>query len=313
MKLTMGILFMFLITVMNGYAEVVDKLEEIDKDKVSFEIEYKGITTSLKIVPLFLSCGEIETVKIKDNSVEKYIISENEQEILLENNSFNAEIKNEKYKTIKITKVSSGETVLVNIFKKEIDAYKCNGFVNGYKVGIYPYIKDVNKKKYEFIEINQENRKMKISPNYTIEEFRSKPITEKFPVYIMLDEKIIHKVEGMIENYRREHIYIEKFVIMSAYRTPVHNNKLGNGKLSRHVFGDAVDIFVDENHDGKMDDINNDGVIDAKDIKMLYDIAAKMDDSEKYSMFSGGLSMYESNRIVGQFLHVDSRGSKIRW
>ena len=38
----------------------------------------------------------------------------------------------------------------------------------------------------------------------------------------------------------------DSFHVMSGYRTPYYNKAIGNVKYSRHIYGGAADIFIDE-------------------------------------------------------------------
>lgn len=290
--------------------------QEKQVTEVSFKIEYKGIITSFNIVPLFVPENlenKITEIKIIDNEQEKFSLIEDNEETMLYKNHFYIESGKQKYRVVKIKKISTDEIMEIRVFEKTWFGSLKDGHVNGYSIGKYPLLQEDDKEKLGFIEVNKENINTKISPHFTLGEFRSKPLTAKLPVYIMLDERIIFKIEKMLSIFQKKYYYIEKFEIMSAYRTPLHNGKLRNVKKSRHIFGDAVDIFVDEDNNGKMDDLNKDGVIDPKDLKMLFDIADEMDNSSDYGYLKGGLSMYEFNAVVGEFLHIDARGFKIRW
>ena len=56
---------------------------------------------------------------------------------------------------------------------------------------------------------------------------------------------------------------VTTFRIMSGYRTPYYNRSIGNEtRYSRHLYGDAADIYVDEDGDGVMDDLDGDGRAD---------------------------------------------------
>jgi hypothetical protein len=49
-----------------------------------------------------------------------------------------------------------------------------------------------------------------------------------------------------------------------------YNARIGNETgFSRHLYGDAMDIYVDQNGDGHMDDINRDGRVDTNDARFL--------------------------------------------
>jgi uncharacterized protein YcbK (DUF882 family) len=93
---------------------------------------------------------------------------------------------------------------------------------------------------------------------------------------------------------------------MSGYRTPAYNRALGNVLYSRHTFGSAADIFVDANHDGRMDDLNGDGRSDAGDAEVLYRLFEE-------PQSTGGLGKYRETRAHGPFVHVDVRDRRARW
>jgi len=74
-----------------------------------------------------------------------------------------------------------------------------------------------------------------------------------------------------------------------------------------------MDVFVDRNGDGVMDDINRDGRVDAKDAKFLLGVAESIDNSPEWSWLKGGAGVYHANAAHGPYLHVDARGFIARW
>ncbi len=101
---------------------------------------------------------------------------------------------------------------------------------------------------------------------------------------------------------------------MSGYRTPYYNNAIGNVKYSRHIYGGAVDIFIDENpKDDMMDDLNQDGKIDYRDAAVIYRIIDELYGKKFYDPFLGGLARYKKTNNHGPFVHVDVRGRRARW
>jgi uncharacterized protein YcbK (DUF882 family) len=82
---------------------------------------------------------------------------------------------------------------------------------------------------------------------------------------------------------------------------------------SRHVFGDASDVYIDENNDGQMDDLNKDGVSDKKDARVLYNIIDKLRNNAWYEPYIGGLGLYGRTSSHPAFVHVDVRGFVARW
>jgi hypothetical protein len=105
------------------------------------------------------------------------------------------------------------------------------------------------------------------------------------------------------------------FSIMSGYRTPYYNRAIGNRTTySRHLWGDAADIYIDEEpHDGKMDDLNQDGVLDAHDADVIYQLIETTSEPSIQKIMLGGLARYRETSSHGPFIHVDARGSYARW
>ena len=100
---------------------------------------------------------------------------------------------------------------------------------------------------------------------------------------------------------------------MSGYRTPYYNRSIGNVRFSRHLWGDAADIYIDNNHDQLMDDLNRDGTSDRKDAKILFELINNMSNHSWYQPFIGGLGLYGRNSYRTAFVHVDVRGYRARW
>jgi hypothetical protein len=101
---------------------------------------------------------------------------------------------------------------------------------------------------------------------------------------------------------------------MSGYRTPYYNQTIGNEtRYSRHLYGGAADIYVDEDGDGAMDDLDRDGRVDLDDAKVVAGLIERLSGSSWYRPFTGGLGLYRANPAHGPFLHVDVRGYPARW
>ena len=103
---------------------------------------------------------------------------------------------------------------------------------------------------------------------------------------------------------------------MSGFRTPQYNS-LGVGRAggrardSRHMYGDAADVYVDADGDGRMDDLDRDGRITVKDAGWLARVAEEVE--ADYPAMTGGIGVYRANAVHGPFVHVDVRGTPARW
>jgi hypothetical protein len=130
----------------------------------------------------------------------------------------------------------------------------------------------------------------------------------------MLNERLLIKLEAILERLNRRGIAAHTLQVMSGFRTPFYNRAIGNRtSLSRHHYGDAADIFVDEDGNGKMDDLNGDHACDDRDAAFLREIAAEIDLTTNRSALIGGLSLYGETAHRGSMVHVDTRGRPARW
>jgi uncharacterized protein YcbK (DUF882 family) len=111
-----------------------------------------------------------------------------------------------------------------------------------------------------------------LSPNFSRREFRCKDGSEHpiNPVLLGMLEAIRAKFEAPI-------------TIISGYRSPAHNAKVGGAKNSKHVTGEAADIRVE-------------GIPPAH----VHYWASRY-------FSSGGIGLYKT------WVHVDCRPTRARW
>jgi len=190
-------------------------------------------------------------------------------------------------------------------------------YLNGYRIGRYPTIPFRNLTIYKpprgFIEVTEDNEQTPVSPHFTLKQFVSKQ-EGGYPKYVVLRERLLLKLEMILEKANERGHRCETLHIMSGYRTPFYNDLIGNVRYSRHIYGGAADIFIDENPvDGMMDDLNRDGRSDYLDAAVLYDMIDDMYGSTSYELFHGGLARYRKTSSHGPFVHVDVRGFPTRW
>jgi Peptidase M15 len=194
-----------------------------------------------------------------------------------------------------------------------------HGRVHGYTVGSYPSPRASasHSERYQnprgFIEVTRETENAQVSPHFRLGQFVTRQ-GGRYPRYLVLREVLLMKLEAILEEARRRGVPAQTFTIMSGYRTPAYNHGLGNVQLSRHQFGDASDIFVDDQpRDGVMDDLNHDGHVDVGDAVTLSQIADWVSVRPGNEKFVGGLGVYTNAEGHGPFVHVDVRGFPARW
>ena len=192
-----------------------------------------------------------------------------------------------------------------------------NGVLNGYPVGTVPSSGDVERWRFErprgFVEITMENKDVPLTDHFRLGDLDCK-LERPYPHYAVIQTSLLVKLEGLVDILNRRGLPGKHMKIMSGFRTPDYNREIGNETTySRHIAGDAADIFLDRNADGRMDDLNRDGRVNRRDAGLLLSIVEAMDESPEYGALVGGASAYRANASHGPFLHVDARGYPARW
>jgi hypothetical protein len=218
---------------------------------------------------------------------------------------------------LKIANVDHTQTMSLNVFVM-VPFDRIEGeYLNGFQIGKYPQIAfkrlAIYKPPRGFIEVTPQNEDTLISPHFKLKQFLCKQ-NSGYPKYLVLEEKLLLKLELILEKVNQKGYRNDTFHVMSGYRTPYYNKAIGNVKYSRHIYGGAADIFIDEHpKDDMMDDLNQDGKIDYKDAAALYRIIDELYGKKFYDRFLGGLARYKKTRNHGPFVHVDVRGRRARW
>jgi hypothetical protein len=192
-----------------------------------------------------------------------------------------------------------------------------NGMINGYRIGDYPTPskdkKDLYQRPLGFVEITAENRNTKISPHFKLGQFLCKQ-SGSYPKYVVIREKLPLKLEYLLEKLNEKGVPCNSFSVMSGYRTPYYNRAIGNVKYSRHLFGDAADIFVDSDpSENYVADLNGDGRRDERDGDYFFSMVNDLNNRLSSSPYVGGIGRYKATKAHGPFVHVDARGVLKRW
>jgi len=188
--------------------------------------------------------------------------------------------------------------------------------INGYPIGFYPEKPFNNNPIYlppkGLVEVTEANQHVFLTPHFQLGQFVCKQ-EGRFPKYVLMDERLLLKLEMILEELNRKGHEIETFQIMSGYRTPAYNKSLKNVKYSLHQWGVAADIYVDQNpRDEFMDDLNGDGRVNYRDAEVISSVVARMDQTDVFLPYKGGLGGYKAGKF-GPFVHVDVRGWDARW
>ncbi len=214
---------------------------------------------------------------------------------------------------LRISSVSHADSIHLNVLVLHPRSEIRGGSLNGYRIGEY---RNGGAASVEpppgFLEVGIRERDILVSPHFTLEQFLCKQPGS--PAYLAVTEALVLKLEAILEAVNEAGIDAPTLHVMSGFRTPHYNRAIGNQTdLSRHLWGDAADIFIDTTGDGMMDDLNGDGRVDDRDAEILYRIVESVEGAGEPHVHDGGLALYRTNAVRGPFVHVDARGHPARW
>jgi hypothetical protein len=214
----------------------------------------------------------------------------------------------------------SGGTARFSLITIRDFTEKLDGRIGSYRIGYWPaeqgrpfggsYANPVG-----FIEVTPANMDTPVSEHFRLRDFLTHDQQETWPKYLVLREDLVDKLELVIDQLEANGHPVRHMSVMSGFRTPQYNatggETGGRASLSRHMYGDAADVFVDNDGDGRMDDLNGDGRVDYRDAQVILDAVEQV--ARAHPDLAGGVGVYRATASHGPFAHVDVRGRRARW
>ena len=178
--------------------------------------------------------------------------------------------------------------------------------LNGYKMGYYRgdrARRSDPEAPIGFVEIDTTDLDLPVSENLRLADFVTHDRQVTWPRYAAVDPKLLDKVELILAEIASWTGAADPdpvpFDVHSGFRTPLHNRLVRSAaRDSRHQLGDAIDIAVDANRDGRVNSR------DARLVGLAVDIVER-----SHPDLAGGMGVYSR----GQYVHIDTRGKKVRW
>ncbi len=198
--------------------------------------------------------------------------------------------------------------------------FKVDGWMGMYRMGYWPgELRPSRTASYDtprgFIEVTEANRDMQVSEHFRLKDFVTKDQFTVWPKYVVLRESLIDKLELVIDELQLMGYPVQRLQVMSGFRHPFYNAQgVGTGgraRESRHQYGDASDVFADNDGDGMMDDLDGDGRITTLDSDLIVLAVERVEIA--HPELTGGMGRYHATHAHGPFVHVDVRGTPARW
>jgi len=178
--------------------------------------------------------------------------------------------------------------------------------INGYHMGRWPRASDAMVPR-GFIEVTERTSDFPLSPHLRMSDFIVHDGQEAFPKYLHVREALLDKLELLVNEIAQMRGLAPSAVkvnVVSGFRSPAHNGGLsGAASDSRHMYGDAADIGIDANNDGRLTEI------DARLVAAAAEVVER-----KHPELVGGIGLYINADGGGwPYVHIDVRGRRARW
>ncbi len=190
------------------------------------------------------------------------------------------------------------------------------GRIGEYRIGDWPRGEGAYAPPSGFVQVTPENMDTPVSKHFQLKDFLTKGQEGVWPKYVVISPRLLDKLELTIQELESMGHPVENVFVVSGFRTPWYNatggTVQGRGALSRHMYGDAADIAIDNDGTGCMDDLNGDGRVDVADARVIVEAAERVE--RKYPNLIGGIGIYAPVRGSHcGMVHIDTRGARARW
>jgi uncharacterized protein YcbK (DUF882 family) len=159
-----------------------------------------------------------------------------------------------------------------------------------------------------FLQVEPGDMTLPVSKHFRLGDFVTHDgQTDVWPKYVALNPRLLDKLELVVAEVARMRGVspdsLRALDVHSGFRTPAHNAHVERAaRDSRHQYGDAADVVIDADGDGRITRADSRIVANAVDSV-----------EEAHPDLIGGLGLYTSGRYPIPYVHIDARGHRSRW
>ena len=181
---------------------------------------------------------------------------------------------------------------------------KVAGAVNGYRIGTYLAERISGRSVPEgFLEITPAVLDLNVTKHLRVRDFVNQDRQAQWPRYAAVSPRLLDKVELVVAELARWHGQDSLAVrvrVTSGFRSPEHNRRVRRAAAdSRHQYGEAVDLVIDANGDGRVTQVD----------MRLVGLAVEIVEMH-HPHLVGGLGLYLRG---SPHVHIDVGGKRSRW
>jgi hypothetical protein len=186
---------------------------------------------------------------------------------------------------------------------------KVGATLNGYRIGTYlaERLGGARERPVGFVQVRPEEVDLPLTKHLRLRDFLSHDDQTTWPRYAAVSPRLLDKIELVVAELARQRrdSAAARFAVdvKSGFRSPSHNRRTPSAaRDSRHQYGDAADVAIDADGDGRLT---------ARDSRLVA-LAVEMVERENPDL-AGGMGLYLSRRFRTPYVHIDARGTKVRW
>lgn len=180
--------------------------------------------------------------------------------------------------------------------------------LNGFRIGTYvaERLGGGRERPAGFVEIAKHDVDLPLTTHLRLADFITRDGQDTWPRYAALNPRLLDKLELVIAQVAalRGGGELRLSVdVHSGYRTPAYNRSVRRAaRDSRHQYGDAADVTIDADGDGR---------ITRADSRIVTQAVEAVE--RAHPDLAGGLGVYTSRRYPQPYVHIDARGRRARW
>ncbi len=186
---------------------------------------------------------------------------------------------------------------------------KLGGTLNGYRIGTY-LAERLGTSRSEapagFVQVESDEADLPLTRHFKLSDFISHDNQDTWPRYAAISPKLLDKLELVLADLARRRGSDApvglSVSVHSGFRTPSWNliNRFAGD--SRHQYGDAADVAIDANGDGRFT------LADSRLVALAVEAVER-----DYPELVGGFGLYSGPKYRTPYVHIDARGHRARW
>jgi hypothetical protein len=187
--------------------------------------------------------------------------------------------------------------------------HKKGPMLDGYRIGTYVGERHRATEDHlpiGFVRVNEDEVELPMSEHLRLGDLLTHDGQQSWPRFIAVNPHMVDKLELVVARIAGTIRKADVDLVVnvhSGFRTPAHNRRVPLAASdSRHQYGDAVDVAIDANGDGR---------INARDARLVADAVDSVE--AQFPALIGGVGVYTSSRYHQPYVHIDVRGSRVRW